>query len=362
MDPSTPNNKSMRQPINDVDSSPETEGSSSSTPFTTPSSTPADLIRKLAKHDLTVFDLQDVHDLLVEIAKDAGKIMIQAEHEVLQAAGQKNNSSDIVTKYDHEIEVMAKERVQSAYPTYDFFGEETHKEGTKLSDGPTVVCDPIDGTLNFKKGVPNCAISLGFTLDKKPVVGVVYNPFRGDMYTAIKNQGAFLTNATNTRIRLPQHPVAPPMPDLQSCLLCVEWGNERKGPNWETRLHVHNKLLTDKSEGGAMCKSVRSNGSAALDFCYVAQGFLDAFWEGGVYIWDVCAGWIILEEAGGIVASANPGDWDPTLEGRLYFAVRQARREEQEGIVKELWTIMGDRKFVYKKPAVQDAQVEDSQV
>jgi myo-inositol-1(or 4)-monophosphatase len=61
----------------------------------------------------------------------------------------------------------------------------------------------------------------------------------------------------------------------------------------------------------------------------------------------VCAGWIILEEAGGIVASANPGDWDPTLEGRLYFAVRYAKREEQKGVVEELWGIVGDRKFVY---------------
>jgi myo-inositol-1(or 4)-monophosphatase len=68
----------------------------------------------------------------------------------------------------------------------------------------------------------------------------------------------------------------------------------------------------------------------------VAQGIINLYWEGGVYIWDVCAGWIILEEAGGIVASANPGDWDPTLEGRLYFAVRYAKREEQKGVVEEL--------------------------
>jgi myo-inositol-1(or 4)-monophosphatase len=96
-----------------------------------------------------------------------------------------------------------------------------------------------------------------------------------------------------------------------------------------------------------MVKSVRSSGSAALDFCYVAQGTLDFFWEGEVWIWNVCGGWIILEEAGGIVASANPGDWDPTLEGRVYFAVRAAKREKQNGVVEELWVIMGDRKFVY---------------
>jgi myo-inositol-1(or 4)-monophosphatase len=192
------------------------------------------------------------------------------------------------------------------------------------------------------------AISLALTLDKKPVIGVVYNPFRGDLYHVIKNQGAYLTKTHDWRqVKLPIHPIPPPMPSLQSCLACVEWGNQRQGPNWALRKDVHNKLLTSKAEGGAMVKSVRSNGSAALDFCYVAQGILDFFREGGVWVRDVAGGWIILEEAGGIVASANPGDWDPTLEGRVYFAVRAAKREEQKGVVEELWGIMGDRKFVY---------------
>jgi myo-inositol-1(or 4)-monophosphatase len=154
------------------------------------------------------------------------------------------------------------------------------------------------------------------------------------LYHAIKNQGVYLTKTHDWRqIKLPIHPIPPPMPSPQTTLCCVEWWNQRQGPNWALRLDVHNKLLTSKAEGGAMVKSVRSNGSAALDFCYVAQGTLDFFWEGGVWIWDVCGGWIILEEAGGIVASANPGDWYPTLEGRVYFAVRAAKCEEQKGVV-----------------------------
>lgn len=274
--------------------------------------------------------------------------MLEAEHEFLVAAATKNNTSDLVTQYDKQVEDMVEQRVRASYPAFAFLGEETFKHGTKLADSPTFVCDPIDGTLNFSKGVPNCAISLALTLNKKPVVGVVYNPFRGDMYSAIKNQGSYLTKtATGSRFKLPLQPVPAPMPSLRSCLVAVEWGNQRKGPNWELRTNVHKKLLTDREEGGAFCKSVRSNGSAALDFCYVAQGMLDCFWEGGVWIWDVCAGWIILEEAGGIVVSANPGDWDPTLEGRLYFAIRHAKRDEQKAVVEELWGIMGDRKFVY---------------
>ncbi|QRC95600.1 inositol-1-monophosphatase, partial [Parastagonospora nodorum SN15] len=317
------------------------------TPANTPSTTP-DFAMKLAKHNLTEADLQNVHDLLIDIAKAGGKIMMEAEHEFLIAAAAKNNTADLVTQYDKQIEETVEHRVLEAYPTFDFLGEESFKHGQKLANRPTFVVDPIDGTLNFSKGVPNSAVSLALTVDKKPVVGIVYNPFRGDMYTAIKNRGAFLTKMhTGARFKLPLQPVPPPMPSLRFCLVAVEWGNQRHGPNWELRTDIHKKLLTDKKEGGAFCKSIRSNGSAALDFCYVAQGMLDCFWEGGVWIWDVAAGWCILEEAGGIVASANPGDWDPTLEGRLYFAVRHAKREEQKAIVDELWDIMGDRKFVY---------------
>lgn len=302
----------------------------------------------LAKHGLTVKHLNNIHDLLVDIAMEGGKIMVQAEHSVLAAAQYKNNTSDLVTEFDKQVENMVETRLRHAYPAFNFLGEETFKHGTKLADTPTFVCDPIDGTLNFSKGVPNCAISLALTLDKKPVVGVVYNPFRGDLYHAVKEQGAYLTKtATGLKVKLPVQPVSPPMPSLNSCLVAVEWGNQRSGENWALRTSVHNALLTSKAEGGAMCKSIRSNGSAALDFCYVAQGIIDAFWEGGVWVWDVCAGWIILEEAGGIVASANPGDWNPSLEGRVYFAVRHAKPEEQKAVVEELWAIMGDRKFAY---------------
>lgn len=328
-------------------SSPINGPSPNHTPATTASNTP-DFDLELSRHGLTQGDLANISNLLHNIAKHAGATMLSAEHDFLVAAATKNNTSDLVTKYDSEIEAMVEHHTKDAYPYFDFLGEETFKAGQKLTDHPTFVCDPIDGTLNFSKGVPNCAISLALTINKKAVIGVVYNPFRGDLYSAIKNQGSFLTKvATGLTLKLPLQLVPPPMPSLRSCLVAIEWGNQRKGPNWALRLDVHKKLLTDKEEGGAFCKSVRSNGSAALDFCYVAQGMLDCFWEGGVWIWDVCAGWIILEEAGGIVASANSGDWDPTLEGRVYFAVRAAKREEQKGVVKELWDIMGDRKFVY---------------
>ncbi|OCK83005.1 myo-inositol-1-monophosphatase [Lepidopterella palustris CBS 459.81] len=292
-------------------------------------------------------NLNEIRDTLVHVANAAGEMMLSADPSV-DTSESKKNSSDRVTATDKAVEAMVKACLTTAYPDFEFLGEESFKVGQKLSDSPTFVCDPIDGTLNFIHGFPNTAISLALTVAKKPVVGVVLNPFRQELYTAIKGQGAFLRKPNGSVHRLPtrQHP--DPLTGLNGCLVAVEWGSERSGPNWDLRTDMTRKLMSAKSVGGAMCHSIRSSGSAALDFCYVAAGQMDLFWEGGCWIWDICAGWIILEEAGGLVASANPGDWEPSLEGRLYLAIRGAPSGQKQ-VVEELWQCMEGQKFVFAK-------------
>jgi fructose-1,6-bisphosphatase/inositol monophosphatase family enzyme len=403
------------------DSSPEQSVASfNTTAATTPSSTPDVLANKLAKYDVTVEDLHRVQDVFIELAEAAGTMMLNAEFDVLAQAATKNNTSDLVSDYDKAIETMVHARLTEEFPNFDFLGEESYTHGQKLGDKPTFIVDPVDGTINFTRGFPNFAISMALAVEKYPVVGMVYNPGQGNLWSAIENHGAFLTRelfvarkkltdplelknqdpilkdafgmlsvgqgktakatpmvekedpmsmttaqkaakelegftptfklkmAELPKYKLPITPIPPPMPALKKRLIAIEWGNERKGPNWALRTDVHDKLLTDEEEDGKMILSCRSSGSAALDFCYVAAGMFDAFWEGGVWCWDVAAGWLMVKEAGGIVASANPGDWHPTLEGRCYFPVRAAKREEQKALVQELWAVMGDRKFVYK--------------
>lgn len=96
-----------------------------------------------------------------------------------------------------------------------------------------------------------------------------------------------------------------------------------------------------------MVHSLRSMGSAALNLAAVAAGQLDAYWEGGCWAWDVAAGWCILIEAGGRMVGANPGDWNPTVEGRLYMAIRGAPSGQTE-IIEEIWKVMGDGRLVYE--------------
>lgn len=312
---------------------------------------PSDLKARLLLEDSK--HLEDIHDFLVSIAQTGGIMMLEADPFATES-DTKNNSCDRVTVYDKAIEAMVKSKLADKYPNYQFLGEETGGDKQKLTSEPTFVCDPIDGTLNFTQGFPNVAISLAFTVNQKPVIGVVFNPFRAEMFTAIKGQGAFFTRNGGPKQSLPLNKNAKPFTNLQECLVAVEWGNERKGDNWALRTSVHRKMLTDKKENGAMVKSVRSSGSAALDFCYVATGWYDLFWEGGVWIWDVCAGWIIVEEAGGMVVGANPGEWNPTLEGRSYLPVRAGEGREQ--VIEELWSLMDGKKFVYPSKKAKETR------
>ncbi|KAF2711460.1 carbohydrate phosphatase [Pleomassaria siparia CBS 279.74] len=313
----------------------------------TPMPTPEDFESTSAQYKMSERDLVDIKDELVSVARAAGKMMRNADPSVCTDSDTKKNSSDRVTACDKEVEAMIISRLESSYPEILFLGEETFKE-QRLTDAPTFVCDPIDGTLNFIHGVPNCATSLSLTIDKKPVIGVVYNPFRDHLYTAIKGQGAYFTDTIDgPTLRLPRKPVLAPLTSLNNCLLGLEWGSQRDGPNWELRTDMVKTLLSSKPTGDAVVRSIRTYGSAALDFCYVAASEMDVFWEGGCWSWDVSAGWIILLEAGGMVASANPDDWNPTLEGRCYLGVRKAEESDQRALIEELWALMGDRKFVY---------------
>jgi myo-inositol-1(or 4)-monophosphatase len=116
----------------------------------------------------------------------------------------------------------------------------------------------------------------------------------------------------------------------------VEWGSDRDGTDYETKIATYRKLCASKESGGAMVHSIRSLGSAELNLCGVAAGHLDVYWETGCWAWDVCAGWVILEEAGGKMYGAMEGDYDPKVDQRRHMAVRGG--EGQQRIAEEFWS------------------------
>ena len=258
---------------------------------------------------------------------------------------------------------MVSTRLKTAYPSYSFVGEETYVAGeTKVTDAPTFIVDPIDGTTNFVHGFPEACISLGFAVGRVPSVGVVYNPYQDLLYTAIRGGGSFVQrNASlpdeehgqgpKQRLPLtsggdPSRP-SPPLTDLGAALVAVEWGSAREGPNFELKARTFRRLAATREASGRMVHSMRSLGSAALNLCACAAGRVDLYWEGGCYAWDVCAGWCVLAEAGGIVVGGNPGEWETPLDSRVYLAVRGAASGQEE-IVREFWEVLGGDRLEYK--------------
>jgi myo-inositol-1(or 4)-monophosphatase len=301
-------------------------------------------------------DLQAIHDLLVSIAFEAGK-MITAANPASISTDTKLNSADIVTETDQAVERMVSARLTEAYPSFSFVGEETYVAGqTKVTDAPTFIVDPIDGTTNFVHGFPAACVSLGFAVDRKAAVGVVYNPFLDTLYSGIRGRGSYMHVRASLgggaeKFKLPlagkgDGSKAPPLRGLQNALVAVEWGSSRDGPNYEVKWDTFRKLAGAKEIGGAMVHSLRSVGSAALNLCHVAAGQVDLYWEGGCYAWDVCAGWCILSEAGGMVVSGNPGGWETQLDSRVYLAVRGAPSGQRE-MVEEFWGVVGEGRLDY---------------
>jgi len=253
---------------------------------------------------------------------------------------------------------MVSSSLKHAYPTYSFLGEESSPtaSSSRLTPSPTFIVDPIDGTTNFVHAHPYVSISLAFAHNRKPLVGIVYNPFTQHLYSAIKGRGVFLTapsiptshpapgakvESTYTKSRLPLRSPPPPLASLSQALVAIEWGNERSGSNFETKLSTFAALTS--SEGG-MVHSLRSLGSAALNMCAVARGDLDIYWEGGCWAWDVAAGWVIVEEAGGMVVGGNQGEWEPEVDGRRYLVVRGG---VGKGVVEQFWGFVKG-KLVYE--------------
>jgi myo-inositol-1(or 4)-monophosphatase len=304
-------------------------------------------------------DLPALRDHLIAIAIKAGSMITRASATTsLLSDGNgsgslstKKNSADLVTETDKAVEDFISSELKAAYPDFDFMGEETYVAGQKLGAGPTFIVDPIDGTTNFVHGWPYVSVSLGFAVGREPVVGVVFNPFTRRLYHAVKGQGSFLRTIHDDD-RSGQHgggggggedrqlPLRYPAPlaGLDGCVVAIEYGSDRSGQNWRTKVDTWAALGASKDEGGAMVHSARALGSAALNLCGVAEGSLDAYWEGGCWAWDVCAGWVVLKEAGGVIVDGNPGQWEIPVDHRKYLAVRGAEgRKGQRELVEEFW-------------------------
>jgi len=193
---------------------------------------------------------------------------------------------DLVTQYDVAVENLLKERIGKSMPAHTIIGEESADEHDRAEKA--VYIDPIDGTTNFVHKIPFCAISVGIWESGKPVAAVVYNPILNELFTAEKGKGAFCNGRP---IRVSE------TSDLQQSLLATgfPYTKVEKGRDFRWVVRTMENLLP-------YTQDIRRFGAASIDLCYVANGILDGFYECNLKPWDVAAGILLIEEAGGTVS------------------------------------------------------------
>ena len=215
----------------------------------------------------------------VEIAREAGSLL--ATYFERRVAFELKGEFDLVTEADRASEKLVVERLRSYFPTHTIVAEEGG--GSQQSSEFRWFVDPLDGTTNFAHSFPTFNVTLGLERGGEPLVGVVYDPIRQEMFTAERGAGAYLNNrrihVSNTR-RL---------------------GDSLASTGFPSRKRHHNVNIHFYYQLAMASHGVRRTGSAAIDLAYVACGRLDFFWEFGLKPWDMAAGALLVQEAGGRV-------------------------------------------------------------
>jgi len=241
------------------------------------------------------------YDRLIAIAQQAGSLFLEGYHANKEVTYK--SDIDLVTQYDVAVEKLLKALLGEAFPEYTLVGEESSDDRTFPEKA--IYIDPIDGTTNFVHGIPFCAISIGIWEAQRPVAGCVYNPVLEELFYAEKGKGATLNGEPiridDTAETLPRSLIATGFP----------YTKIDQGEDYEWVLRTMRAMLP-------YTRDIRRLGSAAIDLCYVAKGTFAGFYEINLKPWDVAAGSLMVEEAGG---KGSREDGTPyTLDHRIIVA------------------------------------------
>ena len=224
-------------------------------------------------------------NIAVKAARAAGNVIARHVDRIDTLNIQTKERNDFVSEVDHMAEQEIIRVIKRAYPNHGFLAEESGAQGDSEF---TWIIDPLDGTTNFLYGFPQFAVSIALQHGDRIEQGVVYDPVKQELFTATRGGGATLNNR---RIRVTQRA------GLEGALLGTGIPF-RKHQDLERYLETMKVLLPGTA-------GVRRAGSAALDLAYVAAGRLDGFWEFGLHPWDMAAGILLIQEAGGMIGEPN---------------------------------------------------------
>jgi|EP00979_Chaetoceros_neogracilis_P005193 fructose-1,6-bisphosphatase/inositol monophosphatase family enzyme len=221
----------------------------------------------------------------------------------------KQNDADFATKIDILNEELIIEGIKRYFPDHEIIGEESTGTGEvdSLTDKPTWIIDPIDGTTNFASGCCLTCVSIGLCVGGRPVMGVAFSPKTQELYLAIDGLGSY---RNGERIHSTDKGITK---TLQNSVVCFEFGYARSEEGVNDMVNAVGRILKYG------CRSTRSYGSGVLDLCYVASGRLDVVYTGiaeeGWKPWDYCAAMVIAEEAGCTIRSLKGNDFD--MDGKV---------------------------------------------
>lgn len=234
--------------------------------------------------------MDDLKGVLLNATKAAGEV-IKEYFQGTFKIDNKDTINNLVTEVDTRAEKVIIDIIQSHYPGHSIISEEVgsilHKSEYEW------IIDPIDGTVNFAHGIPICCVSIGIRYQEELILGTVYNPMLNELFFAEKGKGAYLNDepisvSSKTNIKT----------------ACLVTGFPYKWPKtYEHPIKVFERFIMEGLP-------VRRLGSAAIDLCWVACGRFDGFWEYNLNPWDVAAGYLIVQEAGGRITNFNGEPYD----------------------------------------------------
>lgn len=237
--------------------------------------------------------MKDILENAVRIARLAGA-KIKEIREENSFTEQLKYGVELLTSADIASNDLILEQLTQVYPSHRIISEESPNDGFDI-DEPTWIIDPIDGTVSYANGHYQCCISIAFAQNGRVQVGVVYNPFLEELFHAVAGEGAFLNN---TLIKVK------PVSNVRECLVATGFPYQKDNipaiTAYLTRLLPH-------------IRDVRRMGSAALDYCWVACGRLQAYYESSLAPWDMAAGRLIALEAGATVGHYDMGQVNSEL-------------------------------------------------
>jgi myo-inositol-1(or 4)-monophosphatase len=266
--------------------------------------------------------MENYLDAAIEIAQEAGRTLMAHRGATFELKG----AFDLVTAADRASEQLVVKRLRERFPSHGIVAEEGGR--AEMNAELRWYVDPLDGTTNFAHGYPMWNVTLALARKGEVIAGVVYDPLNRELFTAERGAGARLNGAP---IRVSQCRL------LNDALVSTGFPSRKRSQN--VNIHFYYQLAMSTH-------GVRRGGSAAIDLAYTACGRLEAFWEFGLNPWDMAAGILLVEEAGGKVSGMRGERM--TLESPYVLADNGLVHEETLALFREIF----DGNFAHEMPGL----------